>query len=267
MRKLAVALFATLFAIQAQALVIPSPKPNSLVHDFANVIPDDVEQKLEAKLQKYERDTTIELAVVTVDSLQGDSVEDFTQRLAQSWGVGKKQKNNGVVLLVAPNERKMRIEVGYGLEPDLTDGTAGQIIQQEIIPLFKQHDLAGGIVAGVDGILKTLGDKPFNERPVDRKKNKSSDSDLMIVIIAIVIVLIVLAVLFFANDDSGGSSSGGKKSRKGGSGYSGISFISLGSSRGSSSSGRSSDNDGGGGGGGFSFGGGSFGGGGASGSW
>ncbi|MDP3697228.1 MAG: TPM domain-containing protein [Candidatus Taylorbacteria bacterium] len=149
---------------------ISFPKPTGFVNDFANVLPVEVEKDIEGKLDQYEKDTTIEIAVVTVSSLDGLEVEDYTQKLWESWGVGKRGKDNGLIFLVAPNERKVRIQTGYGIEPDLTDLTAGRILDESVVPFLKKNDFSGGIAAGTDSILKSLGSTPYNARLEERKR-------------------------------------------------------------------------------------------------
>lgn len=167
--------------VAALAFAVPNyPKPVGHVNDFANIISDGARQQLESQLRDYREKTSIELAVVTVLSLEGKTVEDYTIGLAQSWGVGDKKKDNGIVLLVAPNERKMRIEVGYGMEPDLTDSQCGRIIRDVITPYFRESvsqpddamknaKLTEGIVAGVGAILSDLGNAPFEARIEERR--------------------------------------------------------------------------------------------------
>lgn len=126
------------------------PAPNGPINDFANILDDATEARLRAIAEAVERETTAEIAVATVPSLQGASVEEVATRYFNTWGVGQQSLDNGVLLLVAPNEREVRIEVGYGLEPILPDGLTGEIIRREILPKFKDGDYPGGIVAAVD---------------------------------------------------------------------------------------------------------------------
>jgi len=125
------------------------PKPAGYVSDFAAVLDATARGELDALLRETERATTAEIAVATVSSLDGLSVEEYANRLFQEWGVGKKATDNGVLVLVAPKEREMRIEVGYGLEPVLPDGLAGEIIRTEFLPQFKAGDYSEGILRGV----------------------------------------------------------------------------------------------------------------------
>lgn len=132
------------------------PKPVGFVNDFAGVIPDDTESQLETLLQQFEQDTTVEIAVVTVPSLNGDTIEGYAVRLFQQWGIGKKGVDNGVLLLVTVAERDVRIEIGYGMEPYITDGQAGQILDTRVIPDLKQGNYALGILKGAQGIEQVI---------------------------------------------------------------------------------------------------------------
>lgn len=124
------------------------PKPAGRVSDFANIISPDVESELDAQLATLENTTSHEVAVVTVQSLDGMTVEDYAERLFRAWGIGQEKRDNGVLILVAPNERDVRIEVGYGLEGILPDGLAGRVIQDDIVPRFRDNDYSGGIRSG-----------------------------------------------------------------------------------------------------------------------
>ena len=130
------------------------------VNDQANLIPVDQRQKIEAQLAQLEKETGDQVVVLTVDSLEGEAIEDYAHKVAQTWALGQKGKNNGALLLVSKQDRKMRIEVGYGLEPVLTDIQTNLIQTQIIIPHFKQGDYGGGIAAGVDAILTSIQGKP-----------------------------------------------------------------------------------------------------------
>ena len=136
-------------AIAAQTL----PKPAGRVTDLANVIDPATEADLDRRLDQLERKTSSEVAVVTVASLDGIPVEDYAVRLFKEWGIGQAKQDNGVLVLVAPNEREMRIEVGYGLEGILPDGLAGQIIRDQFIPRFRDNDYNGGIRDGVARVV------------------------------------------------------------------------------------------------------------------
>jgi uncharacterized protein len=148
---------------QAPAEVKPTPGGPTFpaltgrVVDGANILPAELEVALTQRLAALETKSSDQLVVVTVPSLQGYEVEEYGYRLGRTWQIGQGERlNNGVILLVAPNERKVRIEVGYGLEGVLTDYATGQIIRNAIVPAFKSGDMAGGIVAGVSEIETLL---------------------------------------------------------------------------------------------------------------
>ncbi len=134
-----------------------APPLTGRVSDAAQVLPTEVERTLVATLAAHEAKTTEQVVVATVPSLGGRDIESYANDLFRAWGLGQKDKNNGVLFLVAPNEREMRIEVGYGLEGTLTDALASRIIRDIATPRFKAGDLAGGIEAGTKAILKVLG--------------------------------------------------------------------------------------------------------------
>ena len=125
------------------------PKPAGRITDLANVIDAGTESELDRRLDELEQKTSHEVAVVTVPSLGGTTVDDYAVRLFKEWGIGQAKQDNGVLVLVAPNEREMRIEVGYGLEGILPDGLAGEIIRNNFIPSFRNNDYNGGIRDGV----------------------------------------------------------------------------------------------------------------------
>jgi len=142
------------------------PALTGRVVDQANILPPEVEQDLTLKLQGLEDATSDQLVIVTLNSLDGYDIEDYGYQLGRHWGIGQdgtranargnKLKDNGILLIVAPNERSVRIEVGYGLEPVLTDALSGLIIREAILPAFRNGDYAGGIVAGSDLIIEQL---------------------------------------------------------------------------------------------------------------
>lgn len=152
------------FSVFAQDI----PRPAGWVNDFAEVLSPETEKALSDKIQAYKDATGIEMAVVTVPSLQGYTVEQFTLQLAEKWGVGNKEKDNGLVFLLAPNERRVRIEVGYGLEGDLTDGRAGSILDESAVPYLKKNDWNGGVSATVDSLLSYLGQKTYQARESEK---------------------------------------------------------------------------------------------------
>jgi len=125
------------------------PAPRGYVNDFASLLSDSTARQLEEQLALLEEDTTAEVAVVTVGSLDGASIEQYASDLFAAWDIGKKEKNNGVLFLVAFTDHKVRIEVGYGLEPVITDGRTGRILDKEVIPYFKNSDYDQGVRNGL----------------------------------------------------------------------------------------------------------------------
>ena len=155
MRILA-ALFA-FFCLVAPALAAPQfPALTGRVVDGANVLSAETKADLDTKLAALEAKTSRQLVVVTLASLQGYDISDYGYQLGRAWGIGQKQLNNGVLLIVAPAEHKVRIEVGYGLEPILTDALSEIIIQNAILPDFRKGDYNGGVEQGVDALIQQL---------------------------------------------------------------------------------------------------------------
>jgi uncharacterized protein len=249
-----------LVLIAAPALAAPTfPALTGRVVDDANILSPQAEADLTGKLAALEQATGRQLVVVTIPSLQGYEIEDFGYQLGRTWGIGEKGKNTGALFIIAPNERKTRIEAGYGLEPVLTDALSSVILQRVVLPRFKAGDMPGGIVAGTDAIIQQLS-LPDDEarakaaEPAPQAAGRSFPPWAGVVIL--VFVAFMIRSLF-----SGGGGRGGGAGGLGGA----LPWIVLGAL--GSGGGRGRSDWGGGGGGGFSGGGGSFGGGGSSGSW
>ena len=170
------------------------PALSGRVVDDAGVLDASTRAALRAKLAAHEAQDQHQIVVATVKSLNGNSIEDYANRLFRRWRLGQRGKNNGVLLLHAPTERKIRIEVGYGLEGTLTDAIAKYIIQNSITPRFKANDFAGGMTRGVDDIIKVLsGDaEEFKQRAEPRQSGSGAGQHgspfLMVVMLVIVIV-------------------------------------------------------------------------------
>jgi uncharacterized protein len=133
------------------------PPLTGRVVDRAGVLSEAEERELDAALAAHERATTDQIVVATVDSLQGYPIEEYGYQLGRAWGIGQEGRDNGALLIVAPEEREVRIEVGYGLEGELTDALSRTIIETEILPRFRQGDFGGGIRAGVAAMLRAVG--------------------------------------------------------------------------------------------------------------
>ena len=233
------------------------------VVDAANLLDPAQEAALNAKLKSVEQATGHQVAVATVPDLQGYDIADYGYQLGRAWKIGKQGTNDGVVLIVAPNERRTRIEVGYGLEPVLTDAYSSVIINSAMIPKFKAGDYPGGIDAGVDAIteqIKLPPDQAAARAAAAVKPNNSHSRGIpgSIVFWLAIFFFFILPML---------RSLGGRRYSGGGSGLGQVILWSALNAAANSRDSGGGSGWGGGGGGGFSGGGGSFGGGGASGGW
>ena len=177
-------------AVFAQASL---PKPAGWVNDFAELLGAPARAALEQRLQDVETKTSSEIAVATVKSLDGMSVEEYANRLFKEWGVGQAKTDNGVLILVAPNEREMRIEVGYGLEGILPDGLAGEIRDEQFLPRFRDDDYAAGITAGVNRIADIV-EKNQVLTPEELARFNSASSDDVPVFILVPFLGIFVAI-------------------------------------------------------------------------
>ena len=252
-------LLAVAIAVPGGALAQQFPKLTGRVVDSANIIPPDMEARLDSKLAALETQSRRQLVIATLPSLQGYEISDYGYQLGRAWGLGDKERNDGALLIVAPNERKLRIEVGYGLEAVLTDGLSSLIINQSVVPRFKAGDMPGGIEAGTDAIIRqlTLPDEAARKIAAAAKPRAASQGNAGLSTIFWLFPFLLFFVLPMLRRKRGGRryASGlgpivvwdALSHMRGGGGFGGGGF--------------------GGGGGGFSGGGGSFGGGGSSGSW
>jgi uncharacterized protein len=227
------------------------PQLSGRVVDEAGLLTPAERQSLTETLQAHEEATGNQVVVVTLKSLQGTSIEDYGYQLGRSWGIGQKGRDTGVLLIVVPTERKVRIEVGYGLEGTLTDATSRLIIERIMTPAFRSGQFGPGIVAGVGAILKVISGEAAQVPEKRATKSKEGAVDLLPAIL-IFGGLILFMWLAYRNRESG--LYGPARRRRG-------TWIGYGGGFGGGFGG------GGGGGGGFGGGGGSFGGGGASGDW
>ncbi len=250
---LLVAAFFALLATKSQAAEVIPPKPDRYFNDYAGIVSKSAALRFNEELAQFERETSDQVVVAIFPKMRSDSdVADYTQRVAQAWGVGQKERRNGVVLFVFVQDRKMFIQVGYGLEGALPDITAFDITEYRIKPHFRTGDYEGGVATGIDSIFKAIrGEYKGSGKTVAEEHRGGGASNIWFFIIFTIVLIIISRVL----------------RRLGGWGYSsrggGPMFFPVGGGGGGWSSG------GGGGGGfsGFSGGGGSFGGGGAGSSW
>jgi uncharacterized protein len=173
-------------------LLAAFPRPDGYVNDFASVLDPGDEAYLEMFLQTVERETSAEIVVATVRSLEGMTVEEYANRLFADWGIGKEQRDNGVLVLVAPDHRTVRIEVGYGLEPILPDGLAGEIIRTEMIPEFRSDNYPRGIGRGLNRIAQVVRRDPAAVAPRAPGVAARNDPPPAIVIVPLFGIFIVL---------------------------------------------------------------------------
>jgi uncharacterized protein len=169
-------LFAFLTAAAAAQQQLAFPRLTSQVVDEADVLHPSAEADLERELEAHERATGQQVVVATLHSLQGHTVEEFANGLFREWRLGRSEQDDGALLLVAPRERKVRIEVGYGLEGVLTDATSATIIQSLVLPRFRSGDMEGGIVAGTRGMLELL--RPEDGAGAGREPSWTTGSQL-----------------------------------------------------------------------------------------
>jgi len=239
---LAVALVAFVLAAGAARAALSFPPLTGRVVDDAGILSGDAKDKLTTLLAEHEQQTGNQVVVVTLKSLQGSDIADYGYQLGRAWGIGQKGKSNGALIIVAPNEHKTRIEVGYGLEGQLTDAQSALIIQDTMLPYFKKGDYDSGVLAATVQVLEAIGGKPSNadQLPQAQPDAQPSGHGGIPIFFIVIILWVVFGRFFWPLLFLGGIGRGG--------GFGGGGF-------------------GGGSGGGFSGGGGSFGGGGASGSW
>lgn len=244
-----IVLFLSLNAATDQKLTLPE-KPTQHVNDYAQVLTPDHVAKLEARIKSYEQSPSgpvPQVAVAVFQSLDGEDLEDFSIRLAEKWKIGRRGRDDGVIVVVFIGDRKMRIEVGYGLEGKLTDAICSRIIREDIGPYFKRSEYAAGLAAGIDRIFQVLQIAPAPGSGVEAPAPLPRESALNWLSLLFPFGVLLFVIIFLSIARRGGYTASGSGWSSGGWGGGG---------------GWSS-----GGGGGFSGGGGSFGGGGSSGSW
>lgn len=223
-RLLIAAVLLALILVAGVAIAqVTVPKLTARINDYANLLDQTQRNQIEQALAQFEAKTTTQISLLTVPSLEGESIEGFSIRVVEKWKIGQKGKDNGVLLLIAPKERKVRIEVGYGLEGALTDLESSRIIHNIIVPAFQSGNYYSGIVGGLDGIMKaTVGEftgpaKKSGYRSYEGRKKPS----ILTSILALVVFLVLLStrtgrhILFFM------LIFGGRGGRGGGGGFGG----------------------------------------------
>ena len=277
MKRLFAVVLLALFALAAPASAQTFPQLTGRVVDQADILRPEQELDLSTKSETLQAQTGRQFVVATVKSLEGRPIEDYAYQLGRHWGVGQKEEDDGVILLVAPNERKVWIATGYGAGAFLTDAVSGVIIREAILPQFKKSppDYGAGITAGADAIIKQMSLPPEEAQAnvAKARKQESARHEAGAGFLPVLFILIVLFILFssFARRHSGRR----YRRRRGGIDpfvvLWGLNELSRSRGRGGwgggGLGGGSWGGGGGGGFGGFSGGGGSFGGGGAGGSW
>ena len=191
-----VLLAAFAYANAASAYVSPG-RPTGHVNDFAGILTVGEKSSLEDRVGNYARPAGLEMAIVTVPTLGGDTIENYAVKLFEEWGIGQKLKDNGILLLVAPTEREVRIEVGYGLEPYLTDAESSYIIRTVITPAFKSGDYAGGMRSAVDAIEGAVNADPSDIQAEPEAANLGIDIETVFIIF-FVLVMQVLPVMMYS---------------------------------------------------------------------
>jgi uncharacterized protein len=250
-------------AVAAPALAQPKfPPLTGRVVDDAHVLSPETTAKLTGELEALEQKTGRQLVVATVPDLQGYEIEEYGYQLGRTWGVGSKDKNDGAIFLVAPKERKVRVEVGYGLEGVLTDALSSVILQSKVLPRFRDGQMEQGVVDGTEAIVQQLS---LPDEDAKARVAKAAEAPQQQGGAHIPIIFLIFIILWIVGGLGGVF---GRRGRGGGGGLWWLLPLLLsGGGRGGGGGGGGWGGGGGGGGGGFSGGGGSFGGGGSSGSW
>lgn len=177
-----------LFLPNGQAAALEAPQLRARVNDLAGILTPATVQLLEINLSRLEQEESTQIAVLTIPSLEGDSLEDFSLRVATGWGLGQEKADNGALLLVAVQDRKIRIEVGYGLEDRLTDLLSGRIIRNEIAPAFRQGDYNQGVVNGVAAMIQAV-QGAYTAEDADAAASESGSDELFAFLIMSVFVI------------------------------------------------------------------------------
>jgi len=302
MKKIFPIFISLLCCVPIAAHGLEVPRLQGYVNDYAGMISPSAKSKIEEGLKAFEQSDSTQVVVLTIPSLEGENIEEFSIKVAEAWKIGQQQKDNGILLIVSKQDRKIRVEVGRGLEGRLTDLMAGRIIDQVIKPRFKQGDFDGGFITGASALMDaTRGEFKAEQRPAQRRQKGfppllsflpffgifvlilgslsrilggiAGAIGLLSLVFLSVVPVGIFNIIFLALVGFGAGfflpslfSSGGRRDRSGGHRRGGF-FFGPGTGGFFGGGGGFSGGGGFGGGGGFSGGGGSFGGGGASGDW
>jgi uncharacterized protein len=178
--------------ISSPALALDLPALRGHVNDYAGMLSPERAASLEQQLTAFERSDSTQIVVLTIPTLGGENLEEFAIKVAEAWKIGQKGIDNGVILLVAKAERKVRIEVGRGLEGKLTDLVSGRIIRSEIAPKFKAGDFDGGITAGVNALMKVAKGE-YKAAPRDLRQGKKGAPPLLTLLIFLAVAAVFLS--------------------------------------------------------------------------
>ncbi|MCR4334516.1 MAG: TPM domain-containing protein [Patescibacteria group bacterium] len=196
MKRFFVTAFFVTFAIPVISLAYKNPgNPSGFVNDFAKVLTVEQKNVLEQKLSAFEQQTSNEISIVTIPTLDEDTIENYAVALFKDWGIGKKKNDNGVLLLVAIGDHKMRIEVGYGLEGALTDAISSDIIRNTLTPAFKNNDFYGGIDKAVDSMISATKNEYLSTNQSNNQTSNDIGGILVIAFFTIHILMWVASVL------------------------------------------------------------------------
>ena len=245
-------LFFLILSNVAQAGIPARPEVQHLVNDFAQILPNNEEEILEQRLIEYDTATSTQISIITVSSLEGQDISAVAYDIGEQWGIGRKDKNNGILILIAPNERKVFIATGYGIESILSDALCRRIIEQNLKPFFKENQYIKGINNGVDIIQQHLSGEFAST-----KKNENAPPLLFILFL---IGLFIVFIIIISISKKNGYTYSGRGINHTATNTIGMLLLGRGFGGGSSFGGFGGGSFGG-------FGGGSFGGGGAGGSW
>ncbi|NMC73390.1 MAG: TPM domain-containing protein [Geobacteraceae bacterium] len=183
--------FLVLLFLASPGAALPVPPLRAHVNDTAGMLSPAAEQRLEQELTAFEKSDSTQIAVLTIPSLEGESLEEYSIKVAEAWKIGQKGKDNGAILLIAKQERKIRIEVGRGLEGKLTDLLSGRIIRGEIAPRFKAGDFDGGVSAGVAAIMAAVKGE-YTASPGESGSGKKGSKPVLTVLLFLIIGCVVL---------------------------------------------------------------------------
>ncbi|MBM3945036.1 MAG: TPM domain-containing protein, partial [SAR202 cluster bacterium] len=189
-----------LWAVPMVSAQTPLPEPAGYVSDFADVIPPDVEEPFEDALRLFEDETTVQIFTVTVPDLGGTSIEDYAVRLFEQWAIGQKGVDNGVLLLFSLADRRVRIEVGYGMEPYLPDGLVGRILDEHVLPDLRAGDYDLGLLKGARAIAETIANSEYEPGTVRPRSDDTAfargNAKWILLGVGIFILIIIPAVFW-----------------------------------------------------------------------